>query len=138
MRFKNNKKKKKILGPITVMLIISAVIMVASLITSSLGIRAEKTIIVNGKLETSLITPNNILSVDGIKYLFSNILLNFKMFEPLVLFIISLIAYGIADASGLLQMLFKPFRRLKPYFITMLVVLLGFISTMIEIGRAHV
>lgn len=131
MRFKNKKKKKKILGPITVMLIISAVIMITSLITSSLGVRAEKTIIVNGKLETSLITPNNILSVDGIKYLFSNILLNFKMFEPLVLFIISLIAYGIADASGLLQMLFKPFRRIKPYFITMLVVLLGFVSTMI-------
>ena len=69
MRFKNKKKKKKILGPITVMLIISAVIMITSLITSSLGVRAEKTIIVNGKLETSLITPNNILSVDGIKYL---------------------------------------------------------------------
>lgn len=131
MRFKKNKKKKKILGPITVMLIISVVIMVASLITSSLGVRTEKTIIVNGKLETSLITPNNILSIDGIKYLFSNILLNFKMFEPLVLFIISLIAYGVADASGLLQMLFKPFRKIKPYFITMLVVLLGFISTMI-------
>ena len=65
MRFKNNKKKKKILGPITVMLIISAVIMITSLITSSLGVRAEKTIIVNGKLETSLITPNNILSVDA-------------------------------------------------------------------------
>ena len=60
MRFKNKKKKKKILGPITVMLIISAVIMITSLITSSLGVRAEKTIIVNGKLETSLITPNNI------------------------------------------------------------------------------
>lgn len=131
MRFKNNKKKKKILGPITVMLIISAIIMIASLITSSLGIRAEKTVIVNGKLETSLITPNNILSVDGIKYLFSNILLNFKMFEPLVLFIISLIAYGVADASGLLQMLFKPFRKIKPYFITLFVVLIGFISTII-------
>lgn len=130
MRFKN-KKKKKILGPITVMLIISAIIMVVSLITTSLGVRAEKTIIANGKLETSLITTNNILSVDGIKYLFSNILLNFKMFEPLVLFIISLIAYGIADASGFLQIIFKPFRKIKPYFITIIVVFLGFISTII-------
>lgn len=131
MRFKNNKKKKKILGPITVMLIISVIIMLISLITSLSGVRAEKTVIVNGKLETSLITPNNILSVDGIKYLFSNILLNFKMFEPLVLFIISLIAYGVADASGLLQMIFKPFRKIKPYFITLFVVLLGFVSTII-------
>lgn len=130
MRFKN-KKKKKILGPITVMLIISAIIMIVSLITSSLGVRAEKTIITNGKLETSLITTNNILSVEGIKYLFSNILLNFKMFEPLVLFIISLIAYGVADASGFLQIIFKPFRRIKPYFITVIVVFLGFISTVI-------
>lgn len=131
MRFNNKKKKKKILGPITVIMIICAIIMVASLITSSLGLQAEKTTIVNGKLETSLITSNNILSIDGIKYLFSNILLNFKMFEPLVLFIISLIAYGVADSSGLLQKIFKPFRKVKPYFITLLVVLLGFISTMI-------
>lgn len=131
MRFKKNKKKKKILGPITVMLIISAIIMLASLITSLTGVRAEKTIIVSGKLETSLITPNNILSVDGIKYLFSNVLLNFKMFEPLVLFIISLIAYGVADASGLLQIILKPFRKVKPYFITLLVIILGFISTIV-------
>ena len=105
MRKKN--KNKKIFGPITVMITISGLIALASFIASLLSIQAEKTIINNGVLETSLITINNFLSIDGIKYLFGNTILNFQMFEPLVMVIISLIAFGIADTSGLLQIIFK-------------------------------
>lgn len=131
MRFKNKNKSKKVLGPITTMIIISLVIIVASTITSLLGVQAEKTIINNGNLETSLITVNNFLSIDGLKYLFGNTILNFKMFEPLVLLIISLIAFGIADSSGLLQIVLKPLKRVKPSIITLIVVLLGFVSSIL-------
>lgn len=131
MRFKNKNKSKKVFGPITTMIIISLIIIVVSAITSLLGVQSEKTIINNGILETSLITVNNFLSIDGLKYFFGNTVLNFKMFEPLVLLIISLIAFGIADASGLLQIVLKPLRRIKPSIITLLVVLLGFISSIL-------
>lgn len=130
MRFGKN-KKKKIVGPITTIIILSIIIIVASAITSLLGVQAEKTIINNSSLETSLVTVNNFLSIDGIKYLFGNTILNFKMFEPLVLLIISLLAFGIADASGLLQIVFKPLRRIKPSVITLFVVFLGFISSLL-------
>lgn len=129
MRKKN--KNKKIFGPITVMIIISLVIIISSFIASLLGLQAEKTVINNSVLETSLITVNNFLSLDGIKYLFGNTILNFQMFEPLVMVIISLIAFGIADTSGLLQIIFKPLRYVKPSTITLLVVLLGFLSSII-------
>ena len=130
MRFGKN-KKKKVVGPITTIIILSIIIIVASAVTSLLGVQAEKTIINNGSLETSLVTVDNFLSVDGIKYLFGNTILNFKMFEPLVLLIISLLAFGIADTSGLLQTIFKPLRKIKPSVITLIVVFIGFISSLL-------
>lgn len=124
-------RNKKIFGPITIMIIISVLIAVVSLIASLLGLQADKTIINNGVLETSLTTVNNFISVEGIKYLFGNTLLNFQMFKPLVMVIISLIAFGIADTSGLLQVLFKKLRNVKSSTVTLLVVFLGFISIII-------
>lgn len=129
MRKKN--KKKKVFGPITIMIIISILIMLGSFIASIFGFQADKTIINNGVLETSLVTVKNFLSVDGIKYLFGNTILNFQMFKPLVMVIISLIAFGVADTSGLLQIVFKPLRNIKPSTVTLLMVLLGFISSII-------
>lgn len=129
MRKKN--KNKKVFGPITVMIAISTIIILTSFITSLLGVQAEKTVINNGVLETSLTTVNNFLSAEGIKYLFGNTILNFQMFEPLVMIIISLIAFGIADVSGLLQIIFKPLRKLKASTVTMLVVLLGFVCSVV-------
>lgn len=129
MRKKN--KDKKIFGPITIMIIISLIIVITSAIASLLGVQADKTVINNGVLETSLITVNNFLSIDGIKYLFGNTILNFQMFEPLVMVIVSLIAFGIADTSGLLQIIFKPLKNVKHSTITLLVILLGFASSII-------
>lgn len=129
MRKKN--KNKKVFGPITIMIIISVLTILISFVASLLGVQTEKTIINNGVLETSLITVNNFLSVDGIKYLFGNIILNFQMFKPLVMVIISLIAFGVADTSGLLQIIFKPLRNVKSSTVTLLVVLFGFISSII-------
>lgn len=129
MRKRN--KNEKIFGPITVMIIISALIILSSLIASLLGIQAEKTLVNNGVLETSLITVKNFFSLDGIKYLFGNTILNFQMFKPLVMVIISLIAFGVADTSGLLQIVFKGLRNVRSSWVTLFVVFLGFISTII-------
>lgn len=124
-------KNKKVFGPITIMIVISAIIILTSFVTSLFGVQTEKTVINNGVLETSLTTVNNFLSVDGIKYLFGNVILNFQMFEPLVMIIISLIAFGIADTSGLLQIVLKPLRNVKSSTVTLIVVLLGFISSIV-------
>lgn len=124
-------KNKKVFGPITVMIAISIIIILISFIASLLGVQAEKTVINNGVLETSLTTVNNFLSVEGIRYLFGNTILNFQMFEPLVMIIISLIAFGIADVSGVLQIIFNPLRKVKTSTVTTLVILLGFVCSLV-------
>ncbi len=128
---KKKKKKNRLFGPIVTILIMTFLIMIASFILSIIGFEADKTIITNGHLETNLITVNNIFSFEGFKYLTSGIITNFMLFEPLVLFIISLIAVGIGEASGLFKATFKPLRKINPVVLTFLVFFLGVISSVI-------
>ena len=120
------KKKKKIFqGALSTILIMCVIVMFLSLIFSLIGFEGYETYISNNKLESSLVTVNNIFSVNGFKYLFTNSITNFKLFEPLVLLIISLIGISVADTSGVLDPVFLPLRKIKSSFLTFLVILLG-------------
>lgn len=120
------KKKKRIFqGALSTILIMCIIVMFLSLVFSLIGFEGYKTYISNNKLESSLVTVNNIFSVNGFKYLFTSSITNFKLFEPLVLLIISLIGISIADTSGVLDPVFFPLRKIKGSFLTFLVILLG-------------
>ena len=120
------KKKKKIFqGALSTIIVLCVIVVILSFILSLIGFEGYQTSISNGRLESSLITVNNIISVNGFKYLFNNCITNFKLFEPLVLFIISMIGVSIADTSGMLDSIFLPFKKVKSSFLTFIVVLLG-------------
>lgn len=127
--FKNKKNNKKMLGPVITIMIMILVITVLSAIFSLLGITGNQTSISNGSLETSLTTVNNVLTKDGIKYIFTNVVTNFQIFEPLVLLIISLITISIGEASGLFKAVFSPLRNLNPKFVTFFTLLIGIVSS---------
>lgn len=116
---KNNKNKKKILlGPVITIIILIFTISIMSAIFSLLEVQGQKTEIVKGVLETSLVTVNNVLTVGGIKYLISNAFSNLQLFAPLVLLIISLIAIGIGEASGFFRASFQPLKKLNTTALT--------------------
>lgn len=122
----SKKKKKQVFqGALSTILLMFGIVMLLSLIFSLIGFESYETYISNGVLESSLVTVNNIFSFDGIKYLFLNSVTNFKLFEPLVLLIISLIGISIADVSGMLDTIFIPLKKIKGSFLTFLVILAG-------------
>ena len=123
MKKKNSKKIFQ--GAITAILLMIIFVTILSLVFSLFGMESYKTYISNGVLESSLVTVNNILSVNGFKFLFTDCVKNFRLFEPLVLLVISLIGIGIADASGVLDPIFLPLRKLKSFFLTFIVVLVS-------------
>lgn len=126
------KKKKKILfGPVITILIMTFVIMLASLIMSKLQIQGQITTIGNGVLASSLTTVNNIFTLDGLKFLFGNVLNNFQTFEPLVILIVALIGVSIGESSGLFDMIFKPLKRLNSKTMIAITIFLGIISSVI-------
>ncbi len=129
---RRRKTKKKILfGPVITILILTFVIMIASLILSRLEVQGEVTSIENGVLASSLTLVNNIFTLDGLKFLFGNIITNFQAFEPLVLLIVALIGISIGESSGLFDILFAPLKKLSTKGMIILTLLLGIISSVI-------
>lgn len=123
------KKRKKEYGPVITILFFIVIISVLSLLFSLLGITGNLTSIENGSTETTLVTVNNVLTKTGIKYIITNVLNNFKFFEPLVLLIISLITMSIGKASGLFKAVCSHLRKINPKFLTFLVLLFGIVSS---------
>ena len=118
-------------GPVFVLIVITLGIALLSLILSLVEFQTNKTIISNGTLETTIVTVNNLLSIDGLRYLFGNVITNFQMFEPLVLLLVAIIGIGICEKSGLLYTLFSPLKKLKFNIIIFITIFIGIISTVI-------
>lgn len=122
-------KKKILLGPVIVIIILTLVLIGLSAILSIFGIQGEVTTVVNGSLETTTTSVKNILSKEGFEYFFSSPIESFQTFKPLVLLIISLMAISIGKSSGLLKAVFGKFKTVKPAIVTFLTLFVGIISS---------
>lgn len=127
----NKDKKKMFLGPVIMIIVLIAIIMLASSIFSNLQVGGQETHIQNGTLETSLVTVNNILSSSGLKFLLSNAITNFQKLSPVILLIIVLLGIGICEKSGLFKMLFSRLKKVSTPMLIFLTIFLSIISTII-------
>ena len=118
-------KKTVTLGPVLTIVAMIFVVIILSFIFSKLGIVTSKSELISGEVATTNIGVNNLLSGEGIKYIFSSIINNFKDFSAIYVFIVSLIGIGIADNSGLLRRIFKGGRKFKLSFILILTMMVG-------------
>ena len=125
---KINRRLKRT-GPITTIVFLLLGVSVLSFVLNMLGVRGFST--EAGTLETSIVTINNVISKDGIKYILNNTIVNFQMLQPLVYLIISLIAISILETSGLLKHILLPFKKMKYRYITFLTLILGILSNFI-------
>lgn len=119
------KTKKLTLGPILTIVILNILVIVLSFVFSKIGFVTNKTEIINNELSTTNVVVNNLVSRDGIKFLFSSILDNFKNFNVLYVFIIALLGMGLADDSGLFRALFKKCKKFKLSFIIVITLIIG-------------
>ncbi|MDD3187441.1 MAG: AbgT family transporter [Bacilli bacterium] len=125
------KHKNRHLGPVTSILIIMLIVMIVTSLLSIIGYDGKQTEIINGTLESHLITVNNIFSADGLKYFFSNALTNFQNFAPLFYMVISLITVGIMDKSGLIKSMTQKVKKLKFKYLTILILIISILFTYI-------
>lgn len=107
---KKNAAKKSLLFS---SLLMSAIILFLTIILSLIGFGGQKTAIVNGSLETSLVTVKNFFSGNGIRYFFNNAVENFSSFKPLILVLISLVGIGVAEIGGLFKAICSKYRKVK-------------------------
>lgn len=89
--------------------------------------------VINNKtntLESTIITIENLFSLRGIKYIFSNTVSNFASFTPLTILLITLLGIGIMDKTGFLDTLFYVLtRKVKKNVITFVLSLLSIFAS---------
>lgn len=119
-------KNKIVLHPIMSFLILTLIVIVASGILSLFNVTSSYSTVnvKNNSLETTMVAVENIFSLKGIKYIFSNTLSNFASFTPLSMLIIVLLGIGIMDKTGFLDTLFYVLtRKLRKNIVTFALVL---------------
>ena len=126
---KNSKNKIQTMGPVVEIMLLILIVSGLSLIFNLFKMNGYIT--EGGTFETTLVIVNNLFSSKGIKNILDSSLTNFQMLEPLVLVILSLIATSILEASGLLKQVFSPLKKIKPFYVTMIVMFVGTISTIV-------
>ncbi len=125
---KVNKLKEKItLHPIMTLLLASSIIFLLSGILSIFGVQATTKVISKTTFEynTAIEEISSLISIDGIKYIFTSTVSNFMAFAPLSGLIIILIGIGVMEKSGFLKTTFTILtKRSKKYTVTFILVLI--------------
>lgn len=110
----------KLPDPITMFLGLAVIVAVISAICSAAGVSAIN------PADGSTIEVFNLLSVDGIKYLWSNVITNFSGFAPLGMVLVAVIGSSVAEKSGFLVALMEKFLGgAKGWIVTMVIMFLG-------------
>ena len=107
---KNNKGKKSLIFS---SLIISGILIFTTVILSLIGFEGQKTAIVGGNLETSLITIKNIFTRKGFQSVFNSFVDNIALFKPWILILISLVGIRVAEIGGLFKAVCSKYRNVK-------------------------
>ncbi len=134
LRFLNAVEKggNKLPDPVILFIILSAIVIVISAIAAITEVSVSGNIInrSTGELEETTITAISLLSVEGIRHIFTSAVGNFTGFAPLGVVLVAMIGVGVAESSGFISALLKKLVSVTPKrFITPTVVFLGIMSS---------
>ena len=134
--FKNRSKfhEKMTLHPIMTLIILCGIAILLSGILSFIGAQATYNKVDANLLEytPTTIQVNNLFSLSGLKYIFTNTVLNFVSFTPLSSLIIILIGFGIMEKSGFLKTAITLLtKRVKKKTVTFVIVLLSILLSLV-------
>ncbi len=122
------KKKRRQFGATLTIVIVIFAVMLASYILSLIGFSGSKTEITHSFLESSIISINNILSVDGFRFIIGSFVSNLNFFAPLAIFLVALISASIVESSGIIKKLVAPYRKINNFILTTIVVFVSMVS----------
>lgn len=132
------KKKKLIFHPITTYIILIGITILLSFILSIFSFSTTYSSIntSTNELEKTIVTVNNLLSYDGIKYIISNAAKNFISSTTLSTLLITLIGLKIAETTGFIETFMKRrLVRVNPKQITFIIFILAMFSSIVnEVG----
>ena len=113
----------KLPHPATIFAMLAGIVVLISTLTYFLNVSAVHPV------DGTVVTVNNLLSADGIRWMYTNILNNFLRFPPLGYVLVVMVGIGLAEGTGLFAVLIRSLvLGAPPRLITGAVVLAGIIS----------
>ncbi len=128
----NKKREKSRLQPVMMFLVLTAITLVLSGVLNLLDISQYTYKINSTTLEysTDLINVENLFSITGLRYIFSETVSNFVNFAPFSSLIIILIGVGVMEKSGFLKTAVSFItKKMKKNTVTFIIVLLSIIAS---------
>ena len=124
-------REKVVLNPIfSFCLLIFGVVILSGILTLFNASATYNVISSNGTYVKELVTIENLFSLSGVKFIFSNAVSNFAAFTPLAMLIITLFGIGIMDKSGYLDSLFYVLtKRISKRVVTFILSLVCILSS---------
>ena len=119
----------KLPHPVTLFVVMALVVVIISALAASAGLEASYERVVNGKAETVTVKAISLLTVEGIRRIFSEAVKNFTSFAPLGTVLVAMIGVGVAEGTGLIQTALRKLVLSTPKkLITAVVVFAGVMS----------
>ncbi len=132
---KKLKLKKFYFHPITIFLVLTVLTVLLSAVLSTVQMQATSNKVnqTTYELESSLVTVENMLNFDGMKYIISNATRNFLSFAPLGMLLITLIGLSIMRSTGFIQTLCdRKLKKSNRWALTFFIIFLAVISSLIN------
>lgn len=128
------KAGNKLPNPLTLFLILSVIVIIVSFILSKIGISVSYDVTQKtdaGAIETIKKEAKvlNLMNVEGLRYIVSSMVENFKNYPPLGTTLVAMLGVGLAEGAGLIDVVLrKTVAKTPKKFITMMLVFLGVMS----------
>lgn len=117
--------------PATLFLLATGLVLVFSQLAASLGWSVEKTTLGPAGPVTTRVEPVSLLSSDGLHWLVSSLVVNFRDFPPLAIVLVGMLGIGLAERSGFLPVLLRAsLARVPARWLSPLVVFVGVNSSL--------
>ena len=132
---KKLKLKKFYFHPITVFIFLTIITILLSAILSNLQMQGtySKVNTANYELESVLVTVKNMLTFDGMKFIFSNALRNFLSFAPFGMLILTLIGLSVSQSTGFLDTFIeRKVKKVDKRIVTFIIIFLATVSSLIN------
>ncbi|QUH25090.1 AbgT family transporter [Serpentinicella alkaliphila] len=119
----------KLPHPVTLFVMLALIVVIISDIAARAGVAEEFERITNGVPENVRIEAVSLLTVAGIRRIFSEAVSNFTGFPPLGTVLVAMLGVGVAEGTGLIQASLRKLVLVTPKrFITLVVVFAGIMS----------
>ncbi|TYP54207.1 aminobenzoyl-glutamate transport protein [Thermosediminibacter litoriperuensis] len=119
----------KLPHPVTLFIILALLVIVISAIAASAGVQVSYERFKDGQPEMVTVTAVNLLTVQGIRQIFSEAVKNFTSFAPLGTVLVAMLGVGVAEGTGLIQASLKKLVLSTPrQLVTFVVVFAGVMS----------